>query len=576
MSFQAEPHPELDTLLEDLLEDRLSVADAARLNFLLKSDAQAPDRYLFYMELHSSLLYDHVSVSSLETGSESVEAGMGDAMILPAIRDNGERSSSVDVEYGKLGTTLPEPAPKRSRRFGLLQAWISFAALVLISFAAIWYVASQPEGPIFLAAIDASWDSSQSVPQLGKTMPSREVQLNTGLVRIKFASGTEIILEAPARLKADAVNGVELMAGKLTAVVPPAGHGFTVRCPDATVVDLGTEFGINLHGNGLADVEVFKGTVTLSPRPLAAAGNAVEPPTLTLTAGDARQVAPNQTIIPIPSNAAGWVAKEDFDMLAAAPDPASFGRWRVYSDSLRDNPDLVAYYTFEKSADAPDRLLNQSHYGSSLDGILGGGDPAAQPTWTTGRWPGKGALSFVHGTAEHVALPSSPAIDFSGQAGQHSRAFSICAWIRPSFTGQATGAIICRGHGTYEQYAIDFPPAGFYDGALRAWVRGKSDPEHNIALLLAPVPDQGNWHLVASVYDPDNSNLRLFVDGQLIRERKPPLELLPDGEVNIGSRKDLSNAFDSTFTGSIDELAIFKKPLSPDEISQMFNSGKPE
>jgi hypothetical protein len=575
MSLQAEPHPELDALLENLLEDRLDAAEAARLNFLLKSDEQARDRYLFYMELHSALLYDNVSVTALDAESDSAESGMGDTMILPAIRETGQRSSSVDVEYGEMGLILPEAAPERSRRFGARHAWISVAALVLISLGAFWYILSRPGGPTLEASIDATWDASHAAPQLGKTMPAGEVELNSGLARIKFATGVEIIVEAPARLKADAVNGVELLAGKLTAVVPPDGHGFTVKCPDATVVDLGTEFGINLHNDGLADVEVFKGTVTLSPTPPTAAQNAVVPPTLTLTAGSARQVGPNQTIIPIPSNAAGYVRKEDFEMLAASPASGSFGRWRVYSDSLRDDPDLVTYYTFEKSADAPDRLLNQSAYGPSLDGVLGGGDPAAYPTWSTGRWPGKGALSFVHGTAQHVALPASPAIDFAGQAGQQSRAFSICAWIKPTTSIKAAGAIICRGDGFNEQYAIDFSPLLTDNGDLRTWVRGEH-PQRDYVFLLEQIHDQSNWHLIVSVYDPTNANLRLFVDGQLMREGRPPLALLSIGDVTVGSRKGTSNRFDSTFTGLIDELAIFKRPLSADEISQMYDSGKPD
>jgi len=568
VNFDASPNPELDELLEQLLEDSLSSEQAARLNSLLLNDARARDRYLLYMELHGSLLYDQVAVGSLDTDPEPTGGGMNETMILPAMKDEPDEPS----EYGE----VDEPAARfaktpKSRRWWLSRrVWISAAALVFMAVGGIVW-ANWQTGPTLVATIDASWDVSQAVPQFGKTMPTGEVQLDSGLARIKFATGVEVIVEAPARLKADQVNGIWLLSGKLTAEVPPPGHGFTVKCPDATIVDLGTEFGIDLHGDGLADVDVFKGTVTLAPEAPKSPDSVAPTPPLTLTAGSARQVSPNATVTSINSNAAGYIRRDDFDQFLAAPDSQSLVRWRVYSDRLREDPDLVAYYTFERSPDSG-RLVNESSVGSSLDGTLVHGTSDSGPQWSTGRWPGKGALSFQHNSIQHVSLPDSPAIDFSHKEA-HSRPFTVCAWIKPLVSGdRANGAIICRGHGLHEQYAIDFSPI---NGMLRTWVRGEHDGLR-VATVETHLADLTDWHLVASVYDPANSRMQLYVDGQLVNSGWATQQLLSVGDINIGSRKDLTDQYDSTFTGSIDELAIFKKPLTADRVLEMYNAGKPD
>ena len=66
--------------------------------------------------------------------------------------------------------------------------------------------------------------------------------------------------------------------------VPPSARGFVVCTPDATVVDLGTEFGIAVERNGLSDVEVFTGRVEVgfgteaeptAPKQVVLAGKAI-------------------------------------------------------------------------------------------------------------------------------------------------------------------------------------------------------------------------------------------------------------------------------------------------------------
>ena len=139
--------------------------------------------------------------------------------------------------------------------------------------------------PTLAAEISATWERSRGVPEVGAALPHSELQLTAGLARIQFATGTQVILEGPATVRVDATNGITLLSGKLTAVVPQPAHGFTVITPLATLVDLGTEFGVNVHDEGGTDFDVFKGTVSVSSQPT---GNAGAANAVILLAGSAR------------------------------------------------------------------------------------------------------------------------------------------------------------------------------------------------------------------------------------------------------------------------------------------------
>ena len=70
-----------------------------------------------------------------------------------------------------------------------------------------------------------------------------------------------MVVEGPAEFEPLSRNGVLLHLGMLTARVPPEAQGFTVRSLSATVVDMGTEFGVAVEQGGATDVEVFIGVV---------------------------------------------------------------------------------------------------------------------------------------------------------------------------------------------------------------------------------------------------------------------------------------------------------------------------
>lgn len=77
-----------------------------------------------------------------------------------------------------------------------------------------------------------------------------------------------------------------------------------------------------------------------------------------------------------------------------------FRRWLAYSEQLRTDPSLLAYYDFQLKPSRPSVLPNVAAGGDqSLDGVV------ENATWTTGRMPGKHALLFSN-SADYVRVNS--------------------------------------------------------------------------------------------------------------------------------------------------------------------------
>jgi len=111
---------------------------------------------------------------------------------------------------------------------------------------------------------EAQWSDGQAPPDDGRLVAGRALVLREGFAEIAFDKGARVILHAPAVFEPQSASGGFLREGRLTARVPPQAAGFVVRTPNATVVDLGTEFGVAVDPGGPSEVEVFAGQVEVS------------------------------------------------------------------------------------------------------------------------------------------------------------------------------------------------------------------------------------------------------------------------------------------------------------------------
>jgi hypothetical protein len=94
----------------------------------------------------------------------------------------------------------------------------------------------------------------------------RPLKLESGLAEIEFACGARAILQSPATFEIRSSNAMMLQNGRLSArMAIHRGQRFIVHTPRADVLDLGTEFGVDVDPQFNTLVKVFSGEVTLSP-----------------------------------------------------------------------------------------------------------------------------------------------------------------------------------------------------------------------------------------------------------------------------------------------------------------------
>lgn len=91
-------------------------------------------------------------------------------------------------------------------------------------------------------------------------------ELAAGYVMIRTERGAQVTLQSPTTIHLDSENQLGLLTGMLWAHVPVGAEGFTVQTPGADVVDLGTDFGVEVDAEGQTEVHVFTGKVVAQPQ----------------------------------------------------------------------------------------------------------------------------------------------------------------------------------------------------------------------------------------------------------------------------------------------------------------------
>ena len=137
---------------------------------------------------------------------------------------------------------------------------------------------------------DCQWADGSRHPIIAESLGREPLRLKRGIAELRFASGAEVVLEGPVEFVPQTGGKALLKQGRLVARVPKRAVGFTIETPTANVIDLGTEFGVEVV-QGQTDVHVFQGTVEFSQNTSEQPGrNNVGTLVRRLRAGEAAQI----------------------------------------------------------------------------------------------------------------------------------------------------------------------------------------------------------------------------------------------------------------------------------------------
>ncbi|MHC4084411.1 MAG: LamG-like jellyroll fold domain-containing protein [Planctomycetota bacterium] len=212
--------------------------------------------------------------------------------------------------------------------------------------------------------------------------------------------------------------------------------------------------------------------------------------------------------------------------------------------------DVVSYWSFDEGSGA-------TAYDSagSNDGTLVNG-----PTWTTGQLDG--ALSFDD-VDDYVEVPDDPSLRFT----QYD-SFSVSFWAKPSTGGYVFSKLNAS------------PQSGIFGYALRwlsdtnkfQFMTQKSGINNVFVDTSNNSVHPGIWYYGTAVYD--NKNMKVYLNGELKGTNFFGLNTgstSPDNNFAIGVRL-LPSILEQYFGGIIDDVIIFNKALSAEEIQQLYLS----
>jgi hypothetical protein len=557
---------QIHDLIEKYFLEELNETEQAELRLALESQRSYRDRFRRAAAIDAQLRHYW-----------NEDGGEGEISPPFLQRDASSREpSSSESEMLEPRSHATAPSQPINARWLAVAVAASLIAVVGVLSSGVWkaspeptVVQTQPEPPTALLSGDdesATQESSEvawlvtgynhrfneGLSPDNNSFEKGDYELTDGSITLRFNSGVDVSIEAPARFTVVDSLRMKMDAGRARAIVPETGHGFVIQTPTADVEDLGTEFGVYVSEEKDVELHVFAGEVNVH------------------TANLPSRRIQEDTAVHLTSVGTKHLSSTD-DVAFTTRSKIGYQRWLADSMARREDPSTLLYFDFEPDPDAPTLLRDRSQSGLAIDGQIQG------CIWATGRWPNKGAL-LLERAGDRVELDVPGTFD----------ALTISGWIQVNRFDQALQAFFnTRDWQPGEHHWNIQRNGGMSVGVSHAYT---------IHSVHKKVP-LGRWtHLVASI-DAQKRVATYYIDGEPAQQRQW------DNETSIVFGPCTIGAFGSTVTdpttananeqagsgesslrvetvrynrelrGRIDELAIFDGALSAEQVKTLYEAG---
>ena len=410
------------------------------------------------------------------------------------------------------------------------------------------------------------WDpSAEPRPGEGDVLAPGRFRIATGRAILSMLTGVVLDVEGPADVELVSDNKVICHRGRIRARVPGGAEGFLVMGPSSAVVDLGTEFGLNVGLDGKMQGRVFKGR--LEAALLDRAGSPQR--SFFLDAGKAN--ASKAFEVDSRSGKIEAVATPGDFVPASQPIAPPLELAEGYAASvIRSGP--WGYWRFE----------------SMVDGSTPNEVPGRPPLLATGpiRLAGTGGpkpgpdpnrcVEFGAETAPQF-LAMGPDWRPDGRPG-----YAVELWCLPEAIGHASVVSLVSPRDTdHHVFLLELTardrltihkPASVR--LLHRWPPGWEGGDNTYSQ--GPYVPHRWHHLVAQV---QGDRIELYKDGELttLPSASPDHADVPCHLI-LGRLTTLAGAglsIDRPFVGRIDEFALYDRPLEPEEVREHHRLGGP-
>lgn len=413
-----------------------------------------------------------------------------------------------------------------------------------------------------------------------------ELTLHEGIAEFHLRSGVSVSVEGPAALVVNSPSSLVVQHGKVTVYVPWSVTDFKMLASTCPITACDASFGVSIAGS-MVDVHVFSGEVIVGSSPFdtvqaneweyaVAAAPAQQEKSLPsgsefskarVTKGRGLQLSGTSGVMKV-SRWHGAKASEFANKLSMA------GRLPVnaaYVNAvLRSKP--AGYWRFESQEEG--RIVNQ--VAPSNDLIIVGnprliGDEENR------------VVEFGRSNSEGHLVSSKPLDELAGSD------YSVELWMKPSHghRGGLVGFAIKKqpepnqpgphvAHGFFLETIGALKPAALVEVGLKEpnGIRflhrdpPGSDYRTGTSCFTQSPYAIRRWQHVAAV--KKGSDMKLYVDGKLSGQAKDPSKLAKDLYLEVGQFIGSHDIF--PFVGQVDELAIYNRALSGNEIRRHYKA----
>jgi hypothetical protein len=545
----ADSAPEVLSLADAQLRNDLSDEMLERLDQLLRTDPEARQRYVHYLQDSYQL---HLFAMHARAGEE----------------DEGHGTTNEELFVRPSAPTVPSGL--QFSAFGHFSSgWPVAYLIAAVIFGVGAFVGSvthvshltQVAGPSesrqkqataipqeqavgrITGMVNCQWAGSTTAAVSDRVAMGDTLALSSGLVEVTYDTGARVILQGPVTYEIETHNGGFLSNGKLTGTVErETAAGFCVRTPTATAIDLGTQFGIEVAADKSTRIHVLEGRVSVASTK--AEGPASHP--IILSAGAAvRVTSQGKAFQPIAFAPTAFV-----DTLTS---PAASAIERSYIDAVLADRPLGYWPLNERSARSSFRdLSGHGFQGKAMHKVVctRGGPLGADTNAVI--LDGDGYIDI--GRHDEFALVNN---------------FTVEAWIRIDNEMLPDGLAISAADGDRT--------LGWGLGATYASAQGDKPVRADIHFVTWCVKDylfqipselagKDRWLHVAIVCDANNT-AHLYLDGQFrgsIQSEKPGIS----GPVwaTIGCETPMSRGWQ----GRLAHVAVYPRTLSKEQIQSHF------
>lgn len=389
-----------------------------------------------------------------------------------------------------------------------------------------------------VAVVDVAWPENVEPPRTGQELEPGRIAFQSGLVELLLNNDVRLALEGPVEFQLHSASGLFCNRGRISATVSEKGKGFEIVTPLMTLVDLGTEFALDVKDEHV-EAHTISGKVELSR---------ISEGKSELVEGNAFRIDPQGRSERFEADPSVFLDKQEVAQRVADADQVLLDRWRERQNEWNADPSLLVHFDFEGK-----EILNRSERGRQET-------PSGRHVGLSrsrGRWTGKDGVEFRQRN-DSVRLDVSKPL----------RSFTLIASVRIDALDRFSHCLL-----TSEDFGEGKLFWRLDGGAIRLTVQppgGENALEYSSSKVLHR-SDWGAWYQVASVFDAEKKEVRHYLDGRQVGAI--PIEI--SQSIQIG-RALLGNGVskgqrpsDRSFRGCFDEFFLFERVLTGGEIQNV-------